>query len=308
MTILVTGATGYVGRRVASRLIKRGEAVVGVVRSPERASALPAGVQPLIADLVEVDRLVEAARSATAVIHTAFDHRGDWFAGVESEKRLVSGWAEVLAGTPTRLIVSNGTGFYGDAGGRFLDESASIPADHPAAVRALSTRAATQTEGLHGIELRLASFVYGDGGSVFLPPLMIAAQRTGRALYVGEGNNRLSSVHVDAAADAYVAALDQGRAGSIYFIASDEAPPMRDLASAIAIGSGSTALSVTMEEAAAALDPFTAMFLALDNGLSSAKARREIGWLPAGYPGLLWDVAHGSYASAARASSSHVGL
>jgi hypothetical protein len=55
--------------------------------------------------------------------------------------------------------------------------------------------------------------------------------------------------------------------------------------------------SVTAEEAADLLDPFTAMFLALDNGLSSRKARCELGWSPAGWPTLLWDVAHGSYAN-----------
>lgn len=297
MTILLTGATGYVGRHVARRLALRGGPVLGVVRSPERARALPAGVEPLVADLADTAALVDAARGAAAVIHTAFDHSGYWFASVEAERRLVAAWADALAGTRTRLVVSNGTGFYGDAGGRFLDEGARVPDDHPAAVRAAATRPVTATPGLHGVELRLASFVYGEAGSVFLPVLVEAARRTGRSLYVGEGSNRLSAVHVEAAADAYLAALDHGRAGELYFVASDEAPTMRELAQAIAIGTGAVAASVTPEEAAAALDPFTAMFLALDNGLSSAKARRDLAWSPAGYPGLLWDVAHGSYAT-----------
>jgi hypothetical protein len=39
------------------------------------------------------------------------------------------------------------------------------------------------------------------------------------------------------------------------------------------------------------------MFLTLDYGLSSRKARWELGWSPAGWPTLLWDVAQGSYAN-----------
>lgn len=298
MRILMTGATGYVGSRVAARLVGRGEDVVGVVRDRARAVALPRGVEPLVADLTDINAIVTAAREADAVIHAGFvSHGSDWFAAVEIERALVAALAAALAGTGKRLIVSNGTGFYADAGGRFLEEDTPVPPDHPAAVRAAATAAATQTVGLHGVELRLASFVHGVGGSVFLPVLVEAARQTGRSIYVGEGANRLSAVHVDAAADAYMAALDHGRAGQVYHVAADDAPSMRELAGAIALATNTRAQSVALEDAAVALGPFVAMFLALDNGLSSRKARCELGWSPAGRPTLLWDVAHGSYAA-----------
>lgn len=296
MRILITGATGYVGSRVAALLAERGDDVVGVVRETARAAALPRGVVPLEADLSDVTALLAATRDVEAVIHTGFaSHGRDWFAAVEIERALVAAWAAALAGTGKRLIVSNGTGFYPDAGGRFLEEDTPVPPDNPAAVRAAATADATQTDGLHGVELRLASFVHGDGGSVFLPVLVEAARRTGRSIYVGEGANRLSAVHVGAVAEAYLAALDHGRAGQIYHVAADDAPSMRELATAIALGTGARAENVALEDAAEALGPFTAMFLALDNGLSSRKTRCELGWSPAGWPTLLWDVAHGSY-------------
>ena len=297
MKVLLTGATGYVGSKVARRLAARGDHVQGVVRAPDRVAALPSGVEPLVCDLADVDTLVRASLGVDAVVHAGFAGYGaDWFAAVEIERRLVTAWATALAGTPKRLIVSNGTGFLADAGGRFLDESEPVAAGHPAAVRAAATAPAIRTAGLHGVELRLASFVFGEGGSVFLPVLVEAARRTGRSIYVGDGGNRLSAVPVEAAAAAYVAALDRGRAGEIYFVASDDAPTMRDLAHAIALGTGTEVVSVSAEEAATSIDPFTAMFMALDNGLASSKARSELGWSPAGHPSLLWDVAHGSYA------------
>jgi uncharacterized protein YbjT (DUF2867 family) len=53
MKVLVTGATGYVGRRVAERLIARGEDVSGSVRHPDRAAALPDGVTTVVLDFAQ---------------------------------------------------------------------------------------------------------------------------------------------------------------------------------------------------------------------------------------------------------------
>ena len=44
MTVLVTGATGYIGGRLAGRLVERGVAVRVLVRDPRRARVLLGGV------------------------------------------------------------------------------------------------------------------------------------------------------------------------------------------------------------------------------------------------------------------------
>ncbi|GIG62621.1 nucleotide-diphosphate-sugar epimerase [Longispora fulva] len=54
--ILVTGATGNVGRRVVDRLVAAGRSVRAVTRSPARAT-LPAGVEVVAADLAHPDSL-----------------------------------------------------------------------------------------------------------------------------------------------------------------------------------------------------------------------------------------------------------
>ena len=61
MKILVTGATGYVGRRVAEKLAAKGHEVTGSVRSLARADALPAGVQPTVLDFADPDGWGKAA-------------------------------------------------------------------------------------------------------------------------------------------------------------------------------------------------------------------------------------------------------
>jgi uncharacterized protein YbjT (DUF2867 family) len=67
MTILVTGATGTVGRQVIEQLVKRGADVRALVRDPAKAN-LPAGVAVAQGDMLDVDSL----RSAFSGVSTLF--------------------------------------------------------------------------------------------------------------------------------------------------------------------------------------------------------------------------------------------
>src|SRR5439155_1592424 len=67
MTILITGATGNVGRQVVEQLVKRGADVRALVRDPAKAN-FPAGVNAVKGDLLDVDSL----RSAFSGVSTLF--------------------------------------------------------------------------------------------------------------------------------------------------------------------------------------------------------------------------------------------
>ena len=67
MTILVTGATGNIGRNVVEQLAKRGASVRALVRDPSKAN-FPAGVEVVQGDLLDVDSL----RSAMKGVSTLF--------------------------------------------------------------------------------------------------------------------------------------------------------------------------------------------------------------------------------------------
>jgi uncharacterized protein YbjT (DUF2867 family) len=67
MTILVTGATGIVGRQVVEQLAKRGADVRAFVRDPLKAS-FPTGVEVVAGDLLDIDSL----RSAFSGVSTLF--------------------------------------------------------------------------------------------------------------------------------------------------------------------------------------------------------------------------------------------
>jgi len=67
MTILVTGATGRVGRQVVQQLVARDAAVRVLVRDPAKAD-FPAGVEVVQGDLLDIDAL----RSAFTGVRTLF--------------------------------------------------------------------------------------------------------------------------------------------------------------------------------------------------------------------------------------------
>jgi NADH dehydrogenase len=68
--VLVTGATGYVGRRLVPRLLAAGHPVRALVRDPARAS-LPDGVEAVRGDLTDAASLDAACAGVRAVVNLA---------------------------------------------------------------------------------------------------------------------------------------------------------------------------------------------------------------------------------------------
>lgn len=66
MTILVTGATGRIGRQVVDQLITRGATVRALVRDPQKAN-LPAGVELAKGDLLDIDSLRAAFKGVSTL-------------------------------------------------------------------------------------------------------------------------------------------------------------------------------------------------------------------------------------------------
>ncbi len=75
-TILVTGATGTVGRHVVAQLVYKGVQVRAVSRNPERAN-LPEGVEVVAGDLMYPETLIPAFQGVTALyLITSSDQAG----------------------------------------------------------------------------------------------------------------------------------------------------------------------------------------------------------------------------------------
>src|SRR6188768_3582398 len=77
MKILITGATGKVGSRLAKRLAQRGDQVRALVRDLTRGADLrQAGIELAEGDLLEPDSLAAALRGVDVVVHCAAFFRG----------------------------------------------------------------------------------------------------------------------------------------------------------------------------------------------------------------------------------------
>ena len=123
--------------------------------------------------------------------------------------------------------------------------------------------------------------VYGRGGGL-IGRFLGAPARAGAAHYIGAGDNRWSVVHVEDIAELYVAALG-APAGGVYAGVDDtQAPTMRQIAEAVSVAEGQpdTASSITMEQARGEFGPLADAF-ALDQRITAAGARRDLGWAPA---------------------------
>ena len=68
MKIVLFGATGNVGRRVAAEALSRGHEVVGVVRDPAAAPAADARVRLVKGDATRADSVAEVVKGAEAVV------------------------------------------------------------------------------------------------------------------------------------------------------------------------------------------------------------------------------------------------
>ena len=299
MQVFLTGATGYIGSIVAQRLKEKGHEVFGLARSKASLQKLEElQIEPVLGSLQDREKLEKAAREADAVIHTAFIHDYNDFAGsVQTERNVIAAFTKALAGSGKPFIATSGTGLLGDTGERIIDDSESFEFQGGLAGRAAAEqdiiRAAQQN--IRTVALRLPIFVYGRGGSQFIPFLINDAKQTGVARYIEPGDFKYSVVHVDDAAELYIQALQNGKAGSIYHAVSDSGITSKAITEAVARMLGCEVAGMSKEEAVRAWGVAVATFFSINNQISCSKAKGELDWKRSVSTTILEDIEQGSY-------------
>ncbi|MEN0109436.1 MAG: NAD-dependent epimerase/dehydratase family protein [Planctomycetota bacterium] len=198
-TVVVTGASGFLGSRLCATLRAAGWTVVGAARSAER---IPAGVIARPTDLRRrVDELQTLVGGASAVVHCAgAAHRRDpsWSdvdyhaLNGHAAGRLAA--AARSAGVPRFILISSSS-VYGRATAECRESQACKPAGVYGRSKLLGERLAARV--LAGSETRLAilrsATICGPGDPGNLQRL-VDAIRSRRFLWVGDGGNRKSLV------------------------------------------------------------------------------------------------------------------
>ncbi|ULU25798.1 SDR family oxidoreductase [Dyella terrae] len=292
MRVFVTGATGFVGSAVVRELLDAGHQVVGLVRSDASASALAAtGAEVHRGSLEDLESLHRGVAMADGVIHTAFIHDFTQFEkSCEIERVALGAIGDALAGSNRPLVVTSGTGLL--ASGRLATEEDANTSIFPRVVSEKTTEALA-ARGINASVLRLPPTVHGNGDHGFVPILINLAREKGESAYVGNGDNRWPAVHRLDAARLYRLALEKSTGGVRYHAVAEEGVPFRDIATLIGRHLDLPVVSKTPEEASAHFGWF-AHFTQIDNHVSSARTRAQLGWKPQQVE-LIDDLGQGHY-------------
>ncbi|GAA1728622.1 SDR family oxidoreductase [Isoptericola hypogeus] len=294
MRVFVTGASGWIGSATVPHLVETGHEVVGLARSDasaERVRALGASVHR--GGLDDVAGLRVAARDADAVVHLAFQHDfGDYAGAGRTERRVVEGFLDELAGSGRRLLVASGLA---GAPGRVMTERDVSAFAGPDAPRGGSEGLALDAVGrdVASVALRFPPTVHGAGDHGFTAVLVQVARERGVAGYVGDGANRWPATHVADVGRAVALAVDKAPAGSVVHAVAEQGIPTRDIAEAIGRTLGLPTASIDPADAAEHFG-WIGGFFGTDVAASSAVTRELLGWEPTG-PTLLEDLAAGAY-------------
>ncbi len=234
MRALVTGAGGFLGRRVAEMLVERGDKV----RSLSRKS-YPVldelGVETFQGDVRDPEAVRAACRGVDVVFHVAAISGiwGPWelFHGINTrgtEHVLQACQAERIS----RLVYTSSPSVTFDGSDQCgVDESAPYPDRwlcHYPHSKALAEQRVLAADGEHGLRtcaLR-PHLIWGPGDPHLIPRLLERA-RAGQLRRVGDGQNLIDVTFIDNAAVAHLQAADRLEDGSpvcgrAYFLSQGE--------------------------------------------------------------------------------------
>jgi uncharacterized protein (TIGR01777 family) len=247
MRILMTGATGFVGRAVVLRLGREGHAISAWVRDAQSARALVGADVQLIEASGGQTALTEAVQSADAVINLAGEPiaGGRWTAQrrqriEQSRIGLTNQLVDAMAAAnrrPAVLISASATGYYGDRGDEELDENSPAGTGFLAEICVAWERAALRAEALGVRVLRMRQGVVLGLGGGFLERLLPLARR-GLGAPLGSGRQFLPWIHLDDLVDVVSqAVVDQRLTGAIDLVAPQPVR-MREMMQALGRATG----------------------------------------------------------------------
>ncbi|HEY1352243.1 MAG TPA: NAD-dependent epimerase/dehydratase family protein [Ktedonobacteraceae bacterium] len=307
MKVLVTGATGLLGRHLLKALQQRSVETRALVLPGECAQSLSArGIEVVRGDITDPGTLPEAVRDIEVVFHLA-GLMGVWRPLADYRQVNVTGSGHLYRAAQNagvrRFVHTSSHTVYGLGHGRFLTENDAVRPDR-------DPYSLSKAEGEHliGSLMRQSSVetVILRPGTFFGPydrlhfGRMAQKTREGRALLLGKGNNALPFCYVSDIVQGFLlAAFHENAPGNIYNISNDRPLTQREIYNEIADAVGGKRPwlqvpyppiyygSILAERVLARLTgqkpPATrlgALMFGSDNRHSIEKARCELGYEP----------------------------
>ena len=299
MRVLVAGATGAMGTELVPRLVGAGHDVFAMVRNESRkAKATQLGAVPVLADALDRAQVEAAVQEAapevvvhqlTAIGHIDTRHFERSFAAtnrlrIEGTDNLLA--AAHTAGVRRFVAQSNGAFTYARTGGPVKSEHDLLERSPVRPMRPMMAaidhleKAVLSAAWTEGIVLRYGAF-YGPGTSLAPGSEQFEMIRKRRFPVVGDGGGVWSFIHIADAAEATVAAVENGGRG-VYNIVDDDPAPVAEWLPELAamLGAGKP-MRVPKFVGRLAAGPAGVVLMTELRGASNAKAKAELGWRPA---------------------------
>ncbi|MCG8349120.1 MAG: NAD-dependent epimerase/dehydratase family protein [Chloroflexales bacterium] len=226
---LIAGATGYVGSRLAQRLLAEGHRVRGVVRNPESEIAEQLAAQGMVVwkgDVTKPETLTGAADgvdyvynlTSRLVLENGSVHR----TFVDGNQNLIAACSR--SRSVRKFIFTSNVAPYGDASDTLLTEDSPITPSYPLGevmVEAEQTiMNVVRDHHFPAIILRVGN-IYGPQRD------FVDTVQNGTLTIIGNGRNYLSHIHIDDLLTILARVVDYGQPGAIYNVADDE--PVRSI-------------------------------------------------------------------------------
>ena len=304
----MTGATGFIGGRLVRRLRERGDEVVALVRSPEKAQALEAlGCRMIEGSLEGSDSIERGVDGTDAVFHVAAmydvgiprrERPAMYEANVVGTERVIDAATE--AGMQ-RIVYVSTVNVFGNTRGKVVDETYVRPHEDGFLSYYDETKFLAHQIALdraaQGAPVLIAQpgGVYGPNDPSALGAL-IRQVSTGTLPFQAFPETGFVYLHVDDCVDGLLLVHDKGRIGEAYVLGGERST-LGDLVGVIARLSGQKVprtVPAAMVKAGIVLGPLVPKLVGLRPNLreliraadgvtywaSDEKARRELGYAP----------------------------
>ena len=231
--VLVTGATGFLGRKIANRLVADGYIVRALARKESNVAALKKlGAEIIVGDVRERSLVVSAVKDVEVVVHAAAGTRGT---AMDSDAVTVQGTQNILDACRMccvkKLVYISSCSVYGVAdyrNGQLVTEESSLErfperrGDYSASkqhAEQLVIEAMNSTT--FPIVILRPGTIMGPGGELFTP--MFGFNLLNKAfLVIGNGRFVLPFAYVDNVADAIIESIRNGNADNQIFNVVDQ--------------------------------------------------------------------------------------